>query len=616
LIRITWYILIALNLTAYISRAQPNGLSVYQFPKQIPQSYRFNVEAELAKMAYSTPADLKQSDYEYFTHTIIENRIYQINEGEIYLEWSEAELYLKRLLNQLLPDSLKNKKNINIYIRRDSTPNAYSSYDASIYINMGLLADIKSEAALAFVIGHELAHYVGQHQLHNYQLFKQNHKNEEKKLKRLVHTNKLLELEADEVAAQIIRQAGFNVSDVYSVFDLIYSDENFFKKERVENVKKIINQYQEEPGLDDSRLFKKVNQLAKYEKVQLLLNQFEHNECLKNALYYYINDTTLHFLPYYIVEATRKHLLLYPNDLNEAVFDFSKQQELGMPNMENTEKNTYKNLIEYFLTPQFLERIPDLVFSKALFAYQMDMPEANEMFEKYLKLTTTRQYADLAKYLNTRYENAPKKFNKSVAIIENISAYNLKEPNKPVIDVNKSFFLNNKLNTKLKENLSSKFPKQSIILQRDLSKNNYQKTTFYKQLSVAALLAQNIEEANNLPVCEILFLLFPKAFNVLQKEQIDEISLFKVNTFKKNNKRKFTGVINPLNWIAKAFRSYVSGSTKQFYTIEQINLNQSSGIIFYDVDTIKYKLNLPHLLNSIYESIKNTEICYEELVEN
>ncbi len=617
--RVIWYIILSVSLLSFVAKAQPNGLSIYQFPKQIPLSYQLDIETEQAKMPYCEHSTLKKREFDYFTHTIIENRIHQINKGEIYLDWIEAELYVKRLLNRLLPDTLKNKKEINIFIRRDADPNAYSTYDASIYINMGLLADIKSEAALAFVLSHELAHYLGQHQLHNFQLFKQNEKKEEGKFKRLVHNNKLLELEADRVAAKIIQKAGFNVQDVYSVFDLIYSSENLFKKERIDNIKQVIDQSVNSTGFEDSAAFKKITRLSKYEKIHLLLNQFTYDRCLQNALRYYATDTSMQFLPYYIVESIRRHLLINPDDLNESVFD-NINQHLNRAERDYTNKNylqnTYHDFVSYFSDSRFVKNIPDLLFSKALYAYQMNKPDADDLFEAYLQLKASKQFTNLAKFLMLNSTYPKKHFQKSIAILENIGAYNLRESTKPFLDVSKSFSLNYQYNNKLKKNLSAKFPKQSILLQQDLMSSNYKKAEIYRQLSVATLLAQNIKDFNELSVQEILFLLLPTAFTLLEEEQVGEISYFKINAFKKDKKPKFTSVINPLSWIGMAFRSYLFGSDKYFYIVEQINLNQSTATIFYEMDTIKYRIKLPHLLNTMYESIKNAENCHDSLVEN
>lgn len=600
-----------------VGRAQPSGIPIYQFPEQIPLSYQINIEPELAKMPYCKSSKLKKKDFEYFTRSIVENRVHQIKEGEVYLDWIEVELYVKRLLNRLLPDTLKTEKEIKVYIRRDPTPNAYSSYDASIYINVGLLADIKSEAALAFVLSHELAHYIGHHQLCNYQLLKENHKNEEKKLKRLVHNNKLLELEADKVAAQIIKEAGFNIEDAYSVFDLIYNSQNLFKKERIDNINSIAHQNNIDTNQNKSSKFEKITQLAKYEKVQLLLNRFEFDNCLVQALQYFVSDSNLHYLPFYIAESARRHLLLNPADINKPVISLDNNEAIISDKKQSIEKSTYKNILDYFYKTHFLKHLPDLVFSKALFHYQLsDTIIAKTLLDTYTNHKASKKFIELAKYFNTGFESPKLNYKKSTTIIKNIQAYNLKEQDKPVLDIHNSIELNEKYNTKLQKILSDKLPKEDIILEQHLLNTDFRETDIYKTMSVAILLAQNIKQYYNLPINKILFLLQPSTFTLMNKEEFQEVTLFKLSTFKKAKSKKFGGIINPLNWAGKVFQSYITGSENYFYTIEQINLNKSTNTIFYSIDTVNYKLNLPHLLNSVYESIKNAEINHEDFVEN
>jgi len=599
-----------------VGKAQPSGLSVYQFPEQIPLSYQISFEPELAKMPYYESSKLKKKDYAYFTRSIVENKIHQIKEGEVYLDWIEVELYVKRLLNRLLPDSLKTEKEIKVYIRRDPTANAYSSYDASIYINVGLLADIKSEAALAFVLSHELAHYIGHHQLCNYQLFKENHKNEEKKLKKLVHNNKLLELEADKVAAKMIKEAGFNIEDAFSVFDLIYTSKNLFKKERIDNITQFVHQNNIEFDESNGSKFEKITQLAKYEKVHLLLNHFKYNQCLNQALQYYVGDSSLHFLPFYIAESARRHLLIHPADIEQPVMTFDNSEEVYADDLKSSEKNTYKNVLDYFYKAQFLTDIPDLVFSKALYYFQLsDTVVGKTLLDEYINQKASKKYIELAKYFNSGFERDQSNYKKSAIIIKNIQSYGIKDSDKPVLDTHNSLELNEKYNVKLQKILSTKLPKQAIVLEQDFLKTDFGKTEAYKRMSVAILLAQNIKQSSELPVNQILFLLQPSTFNLLSEEQLQEVSLFELNAFKKRKNKRFGGIINPLNWAGKIFRSYISGSENNFYTIEQINLNMSSNAIFYSVDTINYKLNLPHLLNGMYESIKNAEINHEDFVE-
>jgi len=606
------YIFFLAAIFAQWSKAQPEGLTVYEFPKQIPVAYQIDVSNERALMSNNSNVLLSKKEFNQFTKNIIENKIHQINEGEVYINWEVAENYLTELLAQLLPDTLK-QNDINIYIRRDVLPNAYSTYDASIYINVGLLADIESEAALAFAIAHELAHYVGNHQLRNYKLLKQNKKNESNKLKKLVHKNQSLELEADKIAAQIIDRAGFDVNCVNSVFDLIYANENLFKKERVENIQQFAKPVDSTLiQSKNSTEFKTVRKLAKYEKVHLLLDQFEYNNGLHQSLNYYLLDTTLKYLPFYIVEAARRYILVHPDEMDNSII----QEDKGTPFVEyiELEKFSYKNIIEYFLQAPFLAQLPDLLFSQASYFYQLgDTIKSEQFFTKYTD-SLSNKYTKLAKHLSKQTDlNSNSK--KSITLINNIKSYQVKEKEDPTFNLNKSALLNQKYGLKLKSSLVREFPKQNINLQQDLITQDYKQAQLLKTTSIAILLAKNITEQYTLPLNELVFLLQPDLFNLFNEAQLSELSFINVNTFQKNKKQRFGGMVNPINWIGKFFRSYISGIENQYYTVEQIKLNQEINTVFYQLDTINFKLNLPHLLHSIYESIKSEENQGEKLVK-
>lgn len=77
---------------------------------------------------------------------------------------SEYENYLKQILKELVdnnPDLQKLK--FRVYFSRIPIPNASTYIDGTIFINIGLLQILDSEAQLAMIIGHELAHWQEQH---------------------------------------------------------------------------------------------------------------------------------------------------------------------------------------------------------------------------------------------------------------------------------------------------------------------------------------------------------------------------------------------------------------------------------------------------------------------
>lgn len=57
----------------------------------------------------------------------------------------------------------QNRKNFKLHLYRDDSINAFCLPNGSIYVNSGLLEQIKSDDVLAFILGHEIAHYVARH---------------------------------------------------------------------------------------------------------------------------------------------------------------------------------------------------------------------------------------------------------------------------------------------------------------------------------------------------------------------------------------------------------------------------------------------------------------------
>lgn len=77
------------------------------------------------------------------------------------------EDYLTIQLNKIYPFGLNDnrKGNLNIQVIINPTPNCYALSNGTILISTGLLSLIKNEDELLAVLGHEIAHYVLDHQL-------------------------------------------------------------------------------------------------------------------------------------------------------------------------------------------------------------------------------------------------------------------------------------------------------------------------------------------------------------------------------------------------------------------------------------------------------------------
>src|SRR5206468_4866989 len=73
--------------------------------------------------------------------------------------------YIDRIADTLLASYPTLRKQIHCYAVKSSVINAFSTESGNIYINLGLIARIRSEAELASVLSHEINHYIKRHVL-------------------------------------------------------------------------------------------------------------------------------------------------------------------------------------------------------------------------------------------------------------------------------------------------------------------------------------------------------------------------------------------------------------------------------------------------------------------
>lgn len=73
--------------------------------------------------------------------------------------------YLQDIVDRLFPEFRGVMK---VRLLRDGTANAFAMGNGSIYVHLGLLTRLKTEAQLATILGHEGAHFVRRHPLRGY----------------------------------------------------------------------------------------------------------------------------------------------------------------------------------------------------------------------------------------------------------------------------------------------------------------------------------------------------------------------------------------------------------------------------------------------------------------
>ena len=128
----------------------------------------------------------------------------------------------------ILKDDPEANQDIDLYIIKSSEVNAFATDRGDIFITMGLLARLDTEAELAFVIAHEIIHYKEKHNMDafsEYESIDQNSRHHYSEsmnnlLKKSKYSQKL-ETIADKEGLSLFARAGYAFEDVIHVFDIL-----------------------------------------------------------------------------------------------------------------------------------------------------------------------------------------------------------------------------------------------------------------------------------------------------------------------------------------------------------------------------------------------------------
>lgn len=148
------------NLSAQIYQLMP-------FPEKVDKRYVLNPIKDEEKFRKKVSKSIPKKHVKPFTFSCAFNKSDMFKDGKIYLSWNLMEGYLNQLLDSIIPETLKNKK-IRAFVGRSSEINAFCLYDGTMIVNAGLIAEVKNEAALVTIMGHELAHYIKNHVVNEY----------------------------------------------------------------------------------------------------------------------------------------------------------------------------------------------------------------------------------------------------------------------------------------------------------------------------------------------------------------------------------------------------------------------------------------------------------------
>ncbi|MES2733884.1 MAG: M48 family metallopeptidase [Bacteroidota bacterium] len=140
-----------------------------------------------------------------------------------------VSVYINQVADQLLAGNPALRGKIRFYVVKSPSVNAFATNSGMIFINLGLISQTETESQLAFILSHEITHYLKKHVVSQYVEDKKIEKGKklyrslssEDKLLSRTNYSKELETEADLEGLSIFLQSNYSTRQLNGVFDML-----------------------------------------------------------------------------------------------------------------------------------------------------------------------------------------------------------------------------------------------------------------------------------------------------------------------------------------------------------------------------------------------------------
>ncbi len=342
-----------------------------EFTVDILKKTKKNIESD------STFSGFEKSKLDKF----YENSNYFIQQfltGGKVLFGDEMTNYVNKVAHNLMEKSgnkhLKSK--FKFYVLRSNIVNAICMPDGSIFITVGLLSQIENEAQLAFVIGHEMQHYLSQHGKESFleleKLKSEYYKGRidfESAVSSLSAHSREHEIESDNGGFEIFKQAGYATSEAEKMlmvlqyshlpFDekkieaTIFNSEDYLIPNSYFDFTEVFSSIEDDSERDDSKsshpnIKTRITNVNEKEKAKGVSSYFDKNEFIYIQTKARFENQYLNILNRQFVKAVYESYLLkskYPNNkyldecIAKSLYAIAKQKEQKIVNERN---NSYK----------------------------------------------------------------------------------------------------------------------------------------------------------------------------------------------------------------------------------------------------------------------------------
>jgi hypothetical protein len=301
--------------------------------------------ANKIKQKYSKN-ERKETIDAYAKYLLDEKEYYYSSDLE-YTDWPEANEYLKKVFKELYKNDNISPLDINIKLIRDPQINASAHEDGTVFVNIGMLAALNSEAQIASVFGHEWGHVTLGHNFKNFKSHIHYSRSTSignglgmlgfgftgfvvAKVSENEYEEDLIsnEIDADNNAVLSSRRSLYTNSAGLEVRNLFF---NLHEKEKLKiGYKKPRNYISTHPStkkriaffkkaiekdssikknfIVDSIYFGKLKQQAIDETIYLFFKEQNFNECIELAFTQHLKHPKDNFYLFFLIESTRRLL--------------------------------------------------------------------------------------------------------------------------------------------------------------------------------------------------------------------------------------------------------------------------------------------------------------------
>lgn len=182
--------------------------------------------------------------------------------------------YVGQVADKLLKHDPDMRSQLNFYVVRSPQINAFATDRGDIFINIGLLTYLETEAQLAFILAHEITHWVEKHSMDVFLEYEGIDRSDESfrkksdfsKILKKSNYSKKIEEEADAGGIELFSKSSYGSGSLENIFDMMASAHAPYTNEAFDLSYLGVGDFQ----LPDSLLLASVNPIEAYEEDQKL----------------------------------------------------------------------------------------------------------------------------------------------------------------------------------------------------------------------------------------------------------------------------------------------------------------------------------------------------------